>query len=306
MIITFGDALELDLYCTEGEPPRLAGLRVEGSAIAAESTDSETRTILPLSHIELAGHARDHINGKRHIGGAVSSRLQYVAHSVTESNGSTLLEITSLDPVTGLTVVACLEQHPDIAAVRAWTRVVASQEVVLLHITSILVPGLLPVGPDRWEDRLTAWTAANPWCGEGRWTSATLSERGLTTTDRPDARNRFALSSTGSWSSSEYIPMGALTDERTGRAVVWQIEHNGSWAWEVGDTYDAVYVGLSGPCDAENQWSPPGRRSPPSPSRSPPRPMASKAASASSPSTAASPVAPTWTPNDCRSSSTTT
>jgi alpha-galactosidase len=256
MIITFGDALELDLYCSEGEPPRLAGLRVDGSAIAAESTDSETRTILPLSHIELAGHARDHINGKRHVGGAVSSRLEYVDHSITESNVSTLLEITSHDPVTDLTVVACLEQHPDIAAIRARTRVTAgSQEVALLHITSLLVPGLLPGGEGRWEDRLTAWTAANPWCGEGRWTSATLAERGLTTTDRPDARNRFALSSTGSWSSSEHLPMGALTDEKTGRAVVWQIEHNGSWAWEVGDTYDAVYVGLSGPCDAENQWS---------------------------------------------------
>jgi alpha-galactosidase len=255
-IITFGDALELDLHCAEGEPPRLAELRIGDTVLAAESTNPETRNILPLSHIELAGHARDFINGKRHIGGAVSARLNYVRHAITHTNGSTLLEITSHDPVTDLTVVACLEQHPDIAAVRSWTRVTAGmQEVVLLHITSLLVPGVLPVSDDRWEDRLTAWTAANPWCGEGRWTSATLAERGLTTTDRPDARNRFALSSIGSWSSSEHLPMGALTDEKTSRAVVWQIEHSGSWAWEIGDTYDAVYVGLSGPCDAESQWS---------------------------------------------------
>lgn len=256
MIITFGDALELDIYCAEGEPPRLAELRVAGSLLAAESTDSETRRILPLSHIEIAGHARDHINGKRHIGGAVSARLKYLHHSINVFNGSTLLEITSHDPVTDLTVVACLEQHPGIAAVRSWTRITAgAQEAVLLHATSLLVPGVLPITDGRWEDRLTALTAANPWCGEGRWTAATLSERGLTITDRPDARNRFALSSTGSWSTSEFLPMGALTDEQTGRAVAWQIEHNGSWAWEIGDTYDAVYVGLSGPCDAENQWS---------------------------------------------------
>jgi alpha-galactosidase len=49
--------------------------------------------------------------------------------------------------------------------------------------------------------------------------------------------------------------MGALVDERTGRALLWQIEHNGSWAWEIGDFHDSVYLGLSGPCDAENQWS---------------------------------------------------
>jgi alpha-galactosidase len=255
-IITFGDALELDLYCAEGEPPRLAGLRIGESALAAESTNPETRRILPLSHIELAGHARDHNNSKRHIGGAVSARLRYRSHSLTRSGDSTLLEITSHDPVTDVTVVACLEQSAGISAVRSWIRVVAgAQEAVLLHAASLLVPGVLPVDGGRWEDRLTAWTAANPWCGEGRWTAGTLAERGLTATAVPEAKNRFALSSTGSWSSSEHLPMGALTDEQTGRALVWQIEHNGSWAWEIGDTYDAVYLGVSGPCDTEGQWS---------------------------------------------------
>ncbi|MBR7828255.1 alpha-galactosidase [Actinospica sp. MGRD01-02] len=262
MIITFGHALELDLYCAEGEPPRLAALRAGGSPLAAESTDPATLDILPLSHIELAGHSREHINGKRHIGGAVSSRLQYVRHDITRAGQALLLEITSRDPITDLTVVARIEQHPDIAAIRSSTRVTAgSHEVVLLHVASLVIPGVLAIADTalgaagRWEDRLTAWTAANPWCGEGRWTSATLSQRGLTATEKPDARNRFALASTGSWSSSEHLPMGALTDEHTGRALAWQIEHNGSWAWEIGDTHDAVYVSLSGPSDAESQWS---------------------------------------------------
>ena len=258
MITTFGDALELDLHCVEGEPPRLAALRTGGVTVAAESADAETRRLLPLSHIELAGHSRDFINGKRHIGGGVGARLEYVSHEILRSGDErTVLEITSHDPVTDLTVVACLEQHSGVAAVRGWTRVTAgTQEVVLLHVTSLLIPGVLPiVGGDLWENRLTAWTATNPWCGEGRWSVASLAERGLTATDRPDARNRLALASTGSWSTSEHLPMGVLADGSTGRAVVWQIEHNGSWAWEIGDTYDAVYLGLSGPCDSESQWS---------------------------------------------------
>ena len=257
MIITFGDALELDLRCAEGEPPRLAAMRVGDASLAAESNDHETRELLPLSHIELAGHARASVGGKRHIGGDVSTRLGYVSHAIVRLGDARILEITSHDPVTDLTVVACLEQHPCIAAVRGWTRVTAGErEAVLLHATSLLIPGLLPIeGEGRWEDRLTAWTAANPWCGEGRWSEASLAEHGLTVTARPHAHNRLARSSTGSWSASEHLPMGALTDEETGRAAVWQIEHNGSWAWEIGDTYDAVYLGLSGPCDSANQWS---------------------------------------------------
>ena len=265
MIITFGDTLELDLHCVEGDAPRLAALRLGGQSLAREGEDTEVRRILPLSHLELAGHGRVHASGKRHLGGAVATRLRYTGHHIVEGGldgrhpDLRVLEITSVDPVTGLTLVACLEQHPGIAAVRSWTRVTAArEELVLLHVTSLLLPGVLPP-PDaegrRWEDRLTGWSAANPWCGEGRWAGASLAEHGLTATDRPDARNRFARSSTGSWSSCEHLPMGALTDEPSGRALVWQIEHNGSWSWEVGDSYDGVYLGLSGPCDAENQWS---------------------------------------------------
>jgi alpha-galactosidase len=272
MTITFGDPLELDLHCAEGEAPRLTALRLAGRTLAREGEDAEVRAILPLSHVELAGHGRAGISAKRHVGGAVSARLRYLGHRVVEAGegsgegleaetgadgaGARVLEITSVDPVTGLTLVACLEQYPGVAAVRSWTRVTAgSEEIVLLHVTSLLVPGVLPVAQGRWEDELTGWAAANPWCGEGRWSGASLAAHGLSATDRPDARNRFARASTGSWSSGEHLPMGALADARTGRALAWQIEHNGSWAWEVGDSYDAVYLGLSGPCDAENQWS---------------------------------------------------
>jgi alpha-galactosidase len=244
MIITFGDALELDLHCAAGEPPRLTALRLgdEQTPLAAESPDAQTRRLLPLSHIELAGHTRALMSSKRHIGGAVSARLAYVSHTIVPSGDARILEITSHDAVTDLTVVACLELRPGIAAVRGWTRITAgAQRVTLLHATSLLVPGALPVDAGAlWEQRLSVWDAANPWCGEGRWRRASLAERGSTVTDRSGGRNRVALSSTGSWSSSEHLPMGEL---------------NGSWAWEIGDTFDAVYLGLSGPCDSANQWS---------------------------------------------------
>ncbi|MBR7837698.1 alpha-galactosidase [Actinospica durhamensis] len=262
MIITYGDTLELDLHCAEGEPPRLVALRHAGATLAAEPQDAAIRRMLPLTHVEFAGHTRE-TNSKRHIGGVVGTRLVYTGHRVVESeapSGSAreILEVTAHDPVTGADVVTCLEHHPGIAAIRAWSRITAgpAEPLVLLHATSLLVPGAVPVADGRWEERLTVWSAANPWCGEGRWSGRTLAERGLNPVAPPDAKNRISLASTGSWSSGEHLPMGALVDEQTGRALLWQIEHNGSWAWEIGDFHDAgVYLGLSGPCDAENQWS---------------------------------------------------
>jgi alpha-galactosidase len=259
MIITYGDTLELDLYCAEGEPPRLVALRHAGAVLAAEHQDPEIRRMLPLTHVEFAGHTRQ-TNSKRHIGGYVGSRLSYTGHRVLETAGAPagaeILEISAHDPVTGAEVVTCLEHRPGIAAIRGWSRITAGAEpLVLLHATSLLIPGAVPVADGPWDERLTAWIAANPWCGENRWSAGTLAERGLNPTATPDSKNRFALSSTGSWSASEHLPMGALVDERTGRALLWQIEHNGSWAWEIGEFHDSVYLGLSGPCDAENRWS---------------------------------------------------
>ncbi|WP_051451032.1 glycoside hydrolase family 36 protein [Actinospica robiniae] len=257
MIITCGDTLELDLHCAEGEPPRLVALRHAGAVLAAEHADAGIRRMLPLTHVEFAGHTRD-TNSKRHIGSVVGARLAYTGHRFIEADGRAgrILEVTAHDPVTGADVVTCFEHHPGIAAVRAWSRITAgAEELVLLHATSLLVPGAIPVADGSWDERLTAWIAANPWCGEGRWTARTLAERGLHAVAEPDAKNRLSVASTGSWSSSEHLPIGALADERTGRALLWQIEHNGSWAWEIGEHHDSVYLGLSGPCDAENQWS---------------------------------------------------
>lgn len=257
MIITYGDTLELDLHCVEGEPPRLVALRHAGAVLAAEHGDAEIRRMLPLTHVEFAGHTRD-TNSKRHIGGVVGTRLAYTGHRVIEAADRTgrVMEVTAHDPVTGADIVTCFEYHPGVAAVRAWARITAgTEELVLLHATSLLVPGAIPVADGLWDERLSAWIAANPWCGEGRWIAQSLADRGLNAVATPDAKNRLSLSSTGSWSSSEHLPMGALADEQTGRALLWQIEHNGSWAWEIGDFHDSVYLGLSGPCDAENQWS---------------------------------------------------
>ena len=40
-------------------------------------------------------------------------------------------------------------------------------------------------------------------------------------------------------------------------AIGWQIEHNGPWAYELGETRRGAYLLLSGPTDQEHQWSAP-------------------------------------------------
>ncbi|MCL6443954.1 MAG: alpha-galactosidase [Alicyclobacillus sp.] len=48
--------------------------------------------------------------------------------------------------------------------------------------------------------------------------------------------------------------MGVLEDTETGLTYVWQIEHNGSWHWEIGDDGQGVYLLAGGPTE-ECGWS---------------------------------------------------
>lgn len=47
--------------------------------------------------------------------------------------------------------------------------------------------------------------------------------------------NLLTVSNTGNWSAKEHLPMGYLENTQTHTGMLWQIENNGSWHWEIGD-----------------------------------------------------------------------
>ncbi len=61
--------------------------------------------------------------------------------------------------------------------------------------------------------------------------------------------------SIGSWSTERYLPMAIVENLKLGLAWFWQIEHNGSWYWEISNVSlrsgyaDDVYAYLGGPDD---------------------------------------------------------
>jgi len=52
-----------------------------------------------------------------------------------------------------------------------------------------------------------------------------------------------SFSSIGTWSTQRYLPMGLVENTELGVIWFWQIEHNGTWHWELANTQDkAVYA----------------------------------------------------------------
>ncbi|MDX2546821.1 glycoside hydrolase family 36 N-terminal domain-containing protein [Streptomyces sp. WI04-05B] len=222
---------------------------------------------LPLVEIQTAGSGRLGTSGKRHVDGAAAGALRYIGHEETREQyrGGEVrtLRIRMADEMTGLRVTAVCTLREDIPVLgtEAHLENAGDRPVTLEYVSSFACSNLARHLDDgeRWEDGLALWLAANPWSGEYRWSRATLAERGLYDVGmvpfgQTGSKNRIAVTSTGSWSSSEHLPMGCLEAPATGRALLWQIEHNGSWHAEVADRFDDVYLALSGPTDREHQW----------------------------------------------------
>ncbi len=252
-----GHGPTLDIVAGDEGPPRVLGLAGPSGATTSE------RIAPALVEVMLAAQGRTGDTGgvpsRRHVGTVPGARLRYREHHEDREGDRRTLRVVSRDPVTGLTVASRFEQHGDLPVLRCWTEVVngGDEPVTLEFVSSFTATGFTGAGAD-WAGDLRLAIAYNAWCGEVRWREHTLPDLGLDEVGSPgcpeNSRRRVAVTSTGSWSTNEYLPMGALRNIVTGRTWLWQIEHNGSWHWEVSDRHGDLDLVVSGPADPEHQW----------------------------------------------------
>ncbi|MBR4073641.1 MAG: alpha-galactosidase [Clostridia bacterium] len=197
-----------------------------------------------ITDIQLAGGNQDDHHGAKHTGTSESFTLKYDSHKYyPDKYGNKLEFYLSNDKIA---VIQHYQFYNNISAVRSWVTVtnISKKNIGIEYISSFAFIGLE-------EDNATVYLPHNSWCSECGWKAHTLSDLGLdriggVTTKRITAHN------TGSWSSKEYLPMGAVCGRQN--TLMWQIENNGSWHWEIGDADDMVYLKLGGPTEAENGW----------------------------------------------------
>lgn len=139
--------------------------------------------------------------------------------------------------------------------VRTWTEVknTSDKNVGIEYISSFALMG---IADSRAEDVDTAWrlmTPHNGWCREFNWSDNSLGELGYHY-HQVQATSKISASNTGTWSTKEYLPMGCLYNLKKKEAMLWQIESNTSWSWEISDMRPMLYLRLSGPSESYNGW----------------------------------------------------
>ncbi|MDD5935138.1 MAG: alpha-galactosidase [Clostridiales bacterium] len=213
-----------------------------------------------LVEIEIAGLNRPYERfGNKYVVTAPGCHMSYIDHKDYRNEYGRKLEFITFDQVTGIQVTSHLQFYDGISVLRSWSQVqnLGSSMQTLTYISSFNYLGIEKEGLHSRSDKMKLKVCHNSWYREMLWREYTLEELGLLQTqDTRDQRSSkvVSFSNTGNWSTKEFLPMGYIENTEVGNSLFWQIEHNGSWHWEISDQTGHLYLALSGPTEIESHW----------------------------------------------------
>jgi alpha-galactosidase len=186
--------------------------------------------------------------------GQPGARLLFAGHREDSTTRGKRLLCAHSDSKLGLQVESIYEAFDGIAVVRRYSRVTnrGSSPVGIDFLSSAMLHGL--ADPQNYDRELRIHVAFNSWMSEGQWHTLRPSEMGFVENERT-SWSEAPAGSIGSWSTERYLPMAMAENTRLGLIWFWQIEHNGSWYWEISNVSERsnnatdVYAYLGGPDD---------------------------------------------------------
>lgn len=214
-----------------------------------------------LVQLELAGCDRPYErHGNKYVVTGPGCRLQFDGLEKLENTQGSLYCIRQRDGETGILVESRLQFYNGIPIVR-FTHTVSNegtQDQVMTYLSSFSYAGLDKEGDKPADEKLKMLIPHNGWQKEMNWRWYTLPELGFPTTQTRSIRRSskvIEVTNTGNWSTKEYLPMGYLENTQSHTGWIWQIEHNGSWHYEIADQNDHFLLNVSGPTEIQSHWS---------------------------------------------------
>lgn len=184
--------------------------------------------------------------------GQPGARLRFVEKHEEATGSGRRLRCLHADSTLAIAVESIYESWDNAPMVRRFTRVTnhGTSSVGIEFLSSAMLHGL--ADPQHYDRELRIHLARNSWMAEGQWRTWRSSDLGLVENERT-SWSEASADGLGTWSTEKFLPMAIVENTRLGIVWFWQIEHNGSWYWEIsnaasrGIRADNVYGYLGGP-----------------------------------------------------------
>ena len=210
------NGIDLAYEITKDERLQILQWGVEGEEL--NISDSVRDCYIPFS-IHINGETTSHIRGNRHFGISGNGCWKFVKFQKEKTPEGTHLVFALARGQ--LCLFLHYQLYTGIPVLRAWTEIQnnGSTSIGLEYISSFCQMGvILPEDAD--ETRI--WLPHNAWRREVDWKEYSLSDLGIEKISTHSTK-RISLSNTGSWSTKEYLPMGALRRNNSSNILLWQI-----------------------------------------------------------------------------------
>lgn len=199
-------------------------------------------------------------HGNKYVVTAPGCNLQFAGVEDQRNEKGRLLVIKQRDEESGAFVESFYQFFDGISVIRVWQHVKneGNEEQTLEYISTFSYSGIEKGGTKKADEKMSLLIPHNGWQKELNWREYTLPELGM-----PGMQNTVPgrtsktidVTNTGNWSTKEYLPMGCLCNRETGEGLIWQIEHNGSWHYEIADQNDRLVLNISGPTEIQSHFS---------------------------------------------------
>ncbi len=214
----------------------------------------------PFLSMNLAGFDRPYErHGNKFIVTAPGYRMKYLSHSDERNEFGRLLTFHIKDEETGVTAASFWQFYDDLPVIRTWHTVTNNghETQTLDYIANFHYEGIEKEGKLSRDKKLKVMIPHNGWQRELNWKTYTFPELGMELVQEPSIQrssNHLHISNTGNWSAKEYLPMAYLENTEVHTGLFWEIDHNGSWHWEIGDQNGHFYLALGGPNETYSHW----------------------------------------------------
>ncbi|MCM1267631.1 MAG: alpha-galactosidase [Bacteroidales bacterium] len=214
-----------------------------------------------LVQVSLSGYDRPYEkHGNKHIVTAPGYLLTYEGMRDEENETGRRLTITQKDAeITHVRVETVMQFYKGTSVVRMWNTVTneGSDTQCLEYLSSFCYTGIEKEGAASSDEKMRVRIPYNGWQKEMSVKEYRFGDVGLAQT-QPGVYQRTSqvleVTNTGNWSSKKYLPLGYVENTQAHTALFWQIEHNGSWHYEIGDQNTHFYVCVSGPTEVQSHW----------------------------------------------------
>ena len=218
-------------------------MRFAGLSGAADKAEKSYNFV----EVDVAGGAKPF--GGKMIWTSEADNLRYVTHTQTENR----LEIVHRSECVETKTV--IEGYEDTSAVRVHTEVknVSCGDIVLQQASSFLLGGLGDTGVES-SKRIYFYKFMQSHHAECQPRRFSLFDFGLHSGSWLMYKRLYSAN-VGSQSTKAELPQGIIENEENGKVLMFQIESNNSWYYEISELDSEYYLYLGGANETVGSWS---------------------------------------------------